>query len=683
MKNPFRGIQGNTSIKKKYYVFLVFACMLSLLSVIQPFRTFAEKRYVSGHTDKMNNNSWLVQPFTLDRASSSIGFTIATFLEEINTGNLTVKISDADTGEQKLVQVFDTPELADNRKLTIEKVLEPGNYKISFTFDDLEEDKNIVIYTYNRSEKSCFINNRKKDYEIALDISYVPNLEAVNRVYILITACIVLIAGLSVAFSIRRQIRANPGEKRTILTQNVIALICLFAAVTLLYISFHEMLESGTTDYLRDNRERFYLIVVLLAINLYLLSEKSPWICWLLMGMIGTVWIFTDLRYSIIDEGAHTEIVEYILGNRWRFPLVSQNYEAVQSPVYYYVTALLVGWLPKDYLYLGARVEGMLFILLFGWITRMTIDEIKRVNWYRGSERLPNLLWLLFVINPNMLIRFTRVSNEALMCVFSALTILLVTRMIVRGFDSRTLFFATFFSAMAFLTKSTSVVLVVLIFMACAYHHQWKNLFLQAGFYLVLVAPWFIWNYKRYGALTGMQQHLDYVLPIVNPEMVMPDIRGDFMNYFSMYFINVESGRWYDAGYYNSCLYPLLMLMLIVATVVSIQYMVKCLRKRLRFTYELEEKKDTLLLSFILLPVATLAMHALQTAMTRNNSLAQNRYCFMINGAFCSMLLIALKPVSERNKRIVAGIVAAYFAYIMLSMICGYTETVTAALMIT
>lgn len=151
------------------------------------------------------------------------------------------------------------------------------------------------------------------------------------------------------------------------------------------------------------------------------------------------------------------------------------------------------------------------------------------------------------------------------------------------------------------------------------------------------------------------------------------------MNYFNSYFLNLECGAWFDYSYYNSFLTTLSMLLLIVSVVTGVQHMAACLRSRLQFTYASEERKKTVFLSFALLPMLSLAMHAVQSMMTLNNTLTENRYAFMMNGIFCAMLLIALSEIKEQNKRILSWITASFFAYLMVSMIGGYTSTVMSA----
>lgn len=675
MKSSYRVALSKIAKKRSVIFLAVFLSLLMVLHFCHPI-WFAEEEQVSPtHSDILNNELTLVQPFTLKRTSSSISFCIATFMQEINTGKLTVEITDTATGEQNAMQVFDASHLGDNQVIELPVELKPGHYMMSLDFDGLEEGKSVVVYNaHSPTHELCSINGNQQSYEIGMNIHFKPDLEALKRTFLMLSSGILAVFGISLVISVHRRFRNNPENKRKTIARNAIAFACLGIAVILLYISFQEIIDNGKVNYLKNKRELFYFIVALLAICLYLVSSESPWSAWLLMAMIGCVWIFTDLKYNIIDEGAHTEIIQYILKNKWAFPLASENYEAVQGPVYYYVAALVTGWLPMKYLYIGARVLGLFFLMLFGWISYKTLDEVKRAGWYRGSDTLLNLLWLLLMINPKILICFTRVSNEPLVSVLSAAAVLLTIRMFVQGFDSRKIFMATASCALAFLTKATSAPLVVLIFMVCAYYKKWKELFLSAGLYLIIVVPWFIDNIYRYGALTGMQQHLDVVLPIVNPEMTMPDIREDLIYYFRSYFWDSAPGIWYDYNLFDNFVFPLMSLMLIFAIIVSIQHLFQSLRNRLMFKYDSEEKKKTLFLTFTILPVASLAMHTIQTIMTLNDSLRPNRYCLLMNGVFCALTLIGLSSVSERYKKIIAGIVAAFFSFIMLSMIGGYTE---------
>lgn len=469
MKNHFGTIRSNAAGRKKYYIyFLVFACILTTLYIASPFLSSMGLRMTNGHTDSLNNDQTLVQPFTLKKPAESLSFTIATFLQRIRRGHLTVEISDANTGEQKIERVYGVKDLTDNHKLEIDEAIEPGKYLISFDFDGLDPDRDIVIYTVTPPRKFCSINDEVRSYEVNLDIKYrVDMVKDFSLLYLQYVGAILAAMAVSLVLSAKRLLREKNTSSRVVILRHVLAFACLVAVAIVLYLPFRTMLETGDTDYLRDSMERFYLVVGLLTVFLFLMAEDSPWTCWLLVAAIGLVWILTDLQYSIIDEGAHTEIIKYILNNKLRFPTVAENYEAVQGPVYYYTAALLTGWLPESIIYIGNRVFGLILLLLFGWFTHKTLDAIKSAQWYGGSDTLMNLLWLLFVINPNVLIRLTRVSNEGLMCVFSAIVVYLTVRMFIQGYDSKTILLATVCCALAFLTKATSAVLVFLIFMVC------------------------------------------------------------------------------------------------------------------------------------------------------------------------------------------------------------------------
>ena len=667
-------------VTRIYGIFISLIVMLLVfLYFLKPFSNEKtdSKPYESGTTNALINGQTLSQTFSLKETASDISFRIATFLQTIETGSLNVTIYDSRSGDIKAAKDFQASDLVDNQTLTLDAPLNPGEYRLEITPAGIDEGKQLAIYASSSTDLPCQINGVQQSNSIFLVIEYNQK-ERVKRIFGALVSGVILMMSAMFIVQIIKDIHLGVDKKITIIGRYSVCLLCLVIAAVLLWINFDSMISSNVIDFMREQRESFYLIVVLVSISLYLLNQRSPLCGWALIAMIGLIWIFTDSKYNVIDEGAHTEIIQYILSNKGVFPLVSENYEAVQGPLYYYITALLTGWLPFDKIYMGGRIFGFVLLILYGGITRRTLEMIKNARWYHGNEALLNIIWMLFTINPHMLIRFTRVSNEALMCVFTAAAISLITHMVIYGWNGKNILLTTIICALAFLTKATSAFLVVLIFLICVYYKKWKMLILQALIYLVMVSPWFIDNIIKYGALTGMKGHLEFVMPIVNPEGIMPDIRGNILHYFGNYFLNWESGRWFDYAYIDGLLTPLLLLLTVVSFFIGMQYLFDALfRKKLQFSGNDEERKKTLFLLLSVLPVISILMHVIQTVMTLNNSLAQNRYSIMLNIGFCSMLLLGMCSLSERSKKILNWIITATYSYFIVSMIGGYIEIST------
>ena len=444
----------------------------------------------------------------------------------------------------------------------------------------------------------------------------------------------------------------------------------------ILYMEFDRMITNGSDVFFRNRRWCFYLVLCCVFILVSILLIHFPKLLYLIVFEIAAILIITDLKLSIIDEGAHVEIIQYIL-NSHHFPTVGENYEAVQGPVYYYLMVLLIGWIPEKYQYIGCRFFGLACLFAFGYLIKKLINLLKEKKVITCPPDLINIIWLLFVLSPHIMIRFTRASNEALMCVMSAFVILKITEVLLVRFDKKTVLICTITCAFAFLTKSTSVFLFGLIILSCIYYKQWQFLLWQLLIYLLIVSPWFISNYITYGALTAMEGHLAFVMHIVNPQMIRPDILQTFLGIFSCYFLNPESGVWYDYSFFDKFINAFILISLTVYSVITLKLIIEFIGRKLNFKYSEAERKQYVVISYSSLFIAAIIMHTVQTLITYNNSLGCNRYYFMINGAFCGLFLIGMSDLSEHKKLIIRHINCFYYAFVILSMVCGYIEKIT------
>ena len=656
---------------------LVFAIVLALLYMIRPIKATS---FSTGQTGvaELDHYETLEQDFFAGERLSDVWFRIATYKTVIENGSLRVRVTDSASGSIVYEKLIPAEELKDNDTLTIHTDLLPGEYTIAFTPIDFSEEERIGLYRSTMydlpySKTGVEIHNFAVSLGFAEAESEQGTTEnkdgTVFRLSSWLTVAVIFGSILITMLRRRKQTELNARAA----VKPAIALEALVIAVILMNLAVADSVRSGGTQFLRDNRALFYLVLILLAVFMYMLAEDYPFSVYLLLFCVGLTLIFADTAFSVIDEGAHTEVTQYVIRYR-RFPTVEYNYEAVQGPVYYYVLALLSGWLPMRYTYFAGRIFGLVCLVLFGWITGKTVRTISEVKGFRVPKALLNICMIIFVMNPHILIRFTRVSNEALMSVLAAAAIFESVQMLLNKFDVRRITLCTVLCAIAFLTKSTAVFIFGLIFLVCAYHHKWKVFFLQVGLYLLLIAPWFIQNYRIYGHLTAMQEHLDYVLPIVNPELNVPDIWKSILYFFERYFMSWECSAWYDYPMLDGFLYPLCLLLLGAALLLSLGWLISFIRNRLRFTYDLRERKKVLFLSFTALPAASMIMHSIQSLMTLNNSIRENRYVLMLNGVFCCLLLFGLSRFSGKAKKGFTVLLCVFYAFFCLSLICGYTE---------
>lgn len=663
------------NVRSRCFFFCVlFAIILAALYIIHPISGGIDGIESTGLSGALKNGEAVLQPLSLQMPVSNISVKIGTLLQKLQRATLKVEIQETATGSILHSQEFDATQLLDNAALSLKTELPQGNYTISFTPNQLEEGETLVLYANDAPGNACSMGGESQDYAVFLQIDYQHETAYYSGIFLYTCIAILVAVGGSLAVSGIAAVRKKRDAAKPTVIRSVIAFACLVLTAVLLYASYTEMLDTGAVSFLRNNRLRFYCIVFLISCFIWLTSEKQPVSAYLLLILLGTVWIFTDLKYSVIDESAHADIVRYIINNRFHFPRVYDNYEAVQGPVYYYASALLCGWLPSQYIYLGVRVFGLVLLALFALFTKKTLDTLQRAGIIHVSEKLIHVFLLAFLFNPNVLIRLTRVSNEIMACFMASATIYTFTKIMTEGYDRRKLIGLTVLCALSFLTKSTCVVLFGLVFLVCLYYKKWAVFVKQAALYLLILAPWFINNYRIYGALTGMKAHQDIVMQTLNPNMERPDVWHWLIYYFYSYFLNPESGKWYECSVAEEFSRTVVSVLFLVAVAVCGSIAGQSIRKKLVFEDHPDDRRRILFFGYTALVFVTIGMHLVQSLITYNNTLAANRLCFMLNGAICGAFMIGISRMSKPAGKYISTIVSVFIGMITTAMICGYIE---------
>ena len=382
--------------------------------------------------------------------------------------------------------------------------------------------------------------------------------------------------------------------------------------------------------------------------------------------IVAFVWLIVDKTLFVIDEGAHFNIIKYIISKSY-FPSVDENYEAVQGPVYYYLLAVFNYMFPESISLYISRALGLLCLILSASVLyRKTITLIREQNIIHVETGLINVIWLLFSITPSILLHLTRVSNESLVCAQGGVIIYLLIRSILLKFDEKELFIATLVAAIAFLTKATSVFLFTGIMIVCIYYKKWKFLIFYIFSYLIFVIPWFICNYLQYHAITGMKGHLAFVLPIVNPNMIPVDVWHTLLHFFDRYFLIFSHFDYFLIDQFVSFL---LLLLLALGTKEALLYLYTIIKNKLSFSYSEEEKRKVLFITLITLPISALFLHAITSVMLYVNSLGCNRYFFMLNIDFIVLLLMFVSSLSRQQQKSLTRLLTLLLSFLSVSML--------------
>lgn len=236
--------------------------------------------------------------------------------------------------------------------------------------------------------------------------------------------------------------------------------------------------------------------------------------------------IAEDHRLPEITDRIHREPLALELGkfpdvsNRPKSGLLGASYEAFQPPLYY-ILAAPVFLIPVDHhltLYL-LRGFGLLLLLLALVPFSLLIRDIAGDRWPLGLA-FGGLVFLL----PAVLERAVLVSNIALEVPAGALFTWLVYRAHARG-SLRWLAAAGGALGVCMLTKFT-LVFFVPVFVLAVLEYAWRNrttlkigkIAAVAVVPLLMLAPWFAWNFDTYGSLTANSQAQEQQRRLINPE---------------------------------------------------------------------------------------------------------------------------------------------------------------------
>ena len=663
--------------------------------------SFMPETEVVGIVPPINDEQIIQQVFTPSTSTiSEVAVQVGTY---VRTNDFILRMEIAQVGSETVLAScdVDASKFMDNDFEKIEfkrlRVDPEKQYIITFYSDGANDTNTVSFYrtgdfTSNEQNYAC-INGERQTY--SLNLAVYGNDATLS---LLPWLCMIfLLAGAStvvwIAGRTRRKITDRSGNSiisarninnffyipkeideeysisaMLLLTNCLVLTLALVGMVVYTYV-------TGVYPEFYSSRLVFYLLVISLAIFIYLMVSKSPKIIYLLIIGLGVVWIICDREYNIIDEGSHMYIINYIVDNH-RFPLIQENYEAVQGPVYYYLMAILFGLIPQEIRYFACRLAGLGCLIIFGFVNRLLIKKLVQCGLILVDLPLQNIIWFLFMLNPHILIRLTRVSNESLAVLLSGIIIYLVVNQLLDGADRKITYLVTILCAINFLTKATTIFLFVGVIIVNVYYKHWRDIAVNIFLLLVLICPWFISNYITYGELTAMSGHLEFVLPIVNPEKIPVDIFSTILSFFDNYFFAIEAGYWFYYPQLSAFLSSLCLFLFCTATFIAGKALVIFFADHLRFRYDILEKEKIIVITLVALPLASMVMHSVTSAVTYVNSLGCNRYFLILNGVFCCLLLMGLSNVKLNAQKYIAGMASFVLSVLTTSMIFGYLNII-------
>ncbi len=272
---------------------------------------------------------------------------------------------------------------------------------------------------------------------------------------------------------------------------------------------------------------------------------------YVLIGFVCIYHTFAHPPFSILDEGAHFDFVNALLKDRV-LPVITDpvdaaemerfaaeagtphfmldgstpRYEGVQPPLYYLVGAV-VAWsisLFTDSVavrFYGLRLMSIPFLVLTALLLKKTCDVLVANGTIRRDEFLFFSLGTLFLLSPAVVFVLGPLTNDQLLVPLATLFFYLIISRLFQeeGTKAEPLLLALVAAAMI-LTKLTAAYLTVLGLFVLLIRRGFGAAVIYAGLSGLIVFPWFLHNRSRYGAWTGIEEHLAFVRPIANPDSV-------------------------------------------------------------------------------------------------------------------------------------------------------------------
>ena len=226
---------------------------------------------------------------------------------------------------------------------------------------------------------------------------------------------------------------------------------------------------------------------------------------WLPAGTISPPAYLDPSEWTAVPQGlSEREREKWVRRNLWYF-----NYEAMQPPLYYLISAPVYAATPADP-----------FIKLYGMrlLAALVASAMLPLTYLTAKEAFPDSRLVVYgapvvmLLTQGYALNMSQVTNDALAVPLAAAALLLLLRMVVRGLSWRRSLLAGAVIGAALLSKLTTIYLAPAALLALGLlvlyrRENWKRaaghmalLFAPAA---AILAPWMAHNLVVYGDATG------------------------------------------------------------------------------------------------------------------------------------------------------------------------------------
>lgn len=439
----------------------------------------------------------------------------------------------------------------------------------------------------------------------------------------------------------------------------------------------------------------YYVAVIAIALLIYMGTQNSTCfmaVCtWVIIMTV--VALLFDKEYSVIDETAHFDYINHII-EEGKLPTIydmtksgllsaandstvvsTVQYEAVQPPLYYIFLSVIVGWVKNlPIRFCLGRIVGLFLLFCSIKASTHTVHTLMPVWGVNIQDKdiiaVLRVLFLAFWLNPGILLRFTRISNEGLSILLSTIFIYYLCLTLL-NYSRKNLAILTGVCTLLFLTKNTGVYFWGGIFAVCVYYKRFKDLIIATIFMLLGCLPWFLYNWATYGALTGMEEHVAFVLPIVNPFNAVVDVESGLLHLFDYYFQAQEVLMSTVSGAIIGCVSILMIFLIGYAMVVALIVEFKYIKKKLKFEYNIEEKQRIIEITLVIM-VGVAILSLIVASIKTRISAFMGRYMYLCTSIMIILSITAILKLSIKLCRPVIIFFSIFYGFLFTDAISTY-----------
>lgn len=286
-------------------------------------------------------------------------------------------------------------------------------------------------------------------------------------------------------------------------------------------------------------------------------SRYLKCIFYLAILLIGISYVIGSTIYSGADEGAHFDCINFIINNH-KLPLTGcntnsnelleiglpetvprgSNHEAAQPPLYYLFAASVGSFFSDLYIRLMMiRFMGVLLLIVSFHYINKTYIYLANIKIFAKNDFLFYGICLLFMLSPQFLKIMIPLNNEHLTTPIVAMLMFYLSQ------PKMSVWKLSVLSGALVLTKLTTIYFVPFVFLVLIFKDNIKHALYYSILVLTLIFPFILFNYINYGAITGMEEHIKIVQPIVNQANIHYTLKN-ILEKFPVFITTI----WYDGA---------------------------------------------------------------------------------------------------------------------------------------